>query len=176
MNQPWIYMYSPSLVIWITGLWCLSVLGQLSIESSCPSQGKACSCQEGSPSCLLQLITQLCACWTFGWICTWGFLARNPAPFSLNWSGAYFVSLCCVCVCVCVCECKHLSKLSWVGVRLVLYDCNWEWIYRSEWRDCGCVTPHTSPVDNSDQCSRVHVPKLCSQIPGFKTSLPTQLL
>ena len=104
-----------------------------------------------------------------------GLLGKEPSSLllELKWS---ILCVSVLRVCVCVCECKHLSKCSWVGGRLVLYDCNWEWIYRSEWRDCGCVTPHTSPVDNSYQCSRVHVPKLCSQIPGFKTSLPTQLL
>ena len=83
-----------------------------------------------------------------------------------------------MCVCVCMPACVHMSGkcLSECRGRLVLRDCNWEWIYRSEWRDCGCVTPHTSPVDNSYQSSRVHVHKLCSQIPGLKTSLSTQWL
>ena len=130
------------------------------------------SVQEGSPLRPLQLITQLCACLTFGWTCSWGFWALSPAPssLSLEWSTG--------CVCVCVPACVHMSGkcLSECRGRLVLRDCNWEWIYRSEWRDCGCVTPHTSPVDNSYQCSRVHVHKLCSQIPGFKTSLSTRWL
>ena len=74
--------------------WGSSVLRDLALL-----KGKG-VCQEGSPSCLLQLITQLCACLTFGWTCTWGFWARNPASSSLTWSGAHFVSLYCMCVCI----------------------------------------------------------------------------
>lgn len=77
---------------------------------------------------------------------------------------------------VCVCEWKCFSECSWAGGRLVLHDFTWEWIYRSEWRDCGCVFPHTSPVDNNYQCSRVHGHKFCSQIPGFKTFFSTRWL
>ena len=104
-----------------------------------------------------------------------GLLGIEPSSLllELEWS-TLCVSV--LCVHVCVCEWKCFSECSWVGGRLVLHDFTWEWIYRSEWRDCGCVTPHTSPVDNNYQCSWVHVHKFCSQIPGFKTFFSTQWL
>ena len=55
-------------------------------------------CAGRQPPVSSQLITQLCACLTFGWTCSWGFWALSPAPssLSLEWSTG------CVCVCVCV--------------------------------------------------------------------------
>ena len=102
-----------------------------------------------------------------------GLLGKEPSCplLELEWS-----TLCASVLRVYVFKWKYLYECSWVGGRLVLHDFTWEWIYRSEWRDCGCVTPHTSPVDNNYQCSRVHVHKFCSQIPGFKTFFSTRWL
>ena len=113
---------SPWLVWWVMGSWCPSVLGQLDIDSSCPSPGKGCLCRKAAtpppapqPLCPLQLITQLSACLTFGWTCSWGFWALSPSPFSLTleWGKV------CVCVRACVCGWEMLVNVwtsEWVGV------------------------------------------------------------
>ena len=107
--------------------------GSLVLRAPALLQGKG-VCAGRQPPMSSQLLTQLCSCLTFGWICSWGFWALSPAPFSLGLE----CSTVCVCVCVCVRERerereigKCLSVCGWVK-RLVLHDCNWEWIYESE--------------------------------------------
>ena len=58
-------------------------------------QGKG-ICAGRQPTVSSQLITQLCACLTFGWTCSWGFWALSPAPssLSLEWSTGCISVLC----------------------------------------------------------------------------------
>ena len=60
-------------------------------------QGKG-VCAGLQPPVSSQPITQLCACLTFGWTCSWGFWTLSLAPFSLTLERST------ECVCVCLCE------------------------------------------------------------------------
>ena len=83
-------------------------------------QGKG-VCAGRQPPVSSQLITQLCACLTFGWTCSWGFWTLSPAPFSLTLE----LSTECVCVCVseCVCVSGKMLVCVWVGHCVMVAWC-----------------------------------------------------
>ena len=95
-----------------------------------------------------------------------GLLGTEPSSLLLEPGVEHGVYLCAVCAWV-----ENACPHGWVRGRLVLHDCNWKWICRSGWRDCGGVTPHTSPIINSQQCSRVYMHRCWSQTPGLKSYL-----
>ena len=108
---------------WVTGSQCPSVLGQLGIESPCPSPGKECLCRKAAPRVLSAHHPALCL------LDVWldlvlGLLGTEPSSLLLEPGVEHWV-----CVSVCVYEWKMLVFV-WMSWHrgLVLHDCNWKWI------------------------------------------------
>ena len=115
------------------------------------------SVQEGSPLCPLSSSPSCVPAWHLAGLAPGasGHWAQLPSPWA--WSGAQ-----------CVCERerekereigKCLSVCGWVK-RLVLHDCNWEWIYKSE--GIGLWVCHPSRVHYSLQLTMQQ--SACAQI------------
>ena len=158
----------PSLTMacwWVTCSRSPSVLGQLCLESSCPSPGKGCLCWKAAPHVLSahHPALSLLDVWLDLLL---GLLGTEPSSLLLEPEVEHRVYLCAVCAWVeNACLCTDELEGGWCYMTVT------EWTCRSDWRDCGCVTPHTSPIVNSHQCSRVHMHGCWSQIPGFKSYL-----